>query len=131
MITDPIADLLTQIRNAILIERPYVDIPTSKLKVAVVAALQREGFIWDYEILESSPCNTLRVNLKYGPNGERVMQHISRVSKPGRRVFQSVDELKPVLQGLGIKVLSTNRGVLSDREAKKQNVGGEVLCQIW
>ncbi len=131
MMTDPIADLLTQIRNALLIERPFVDIPTSKVKVAVASALQREGFIWDFEILETAPRNKLRINLKYGPNGERVVQHISRVSKPGRRIFQGVDELKPVLQGMGIKVLSTNRGVLSDREAKKQNVGGEVLCQVW
>ena len=131
MMTDPIADLLTQIRNALLIERPFVDIPTSKLKVAVASALQREGFIWDIEILDAEPRKKLRINLKYGPNGERVVQHISRVSKPGRRIFQQVGELKPVLQGMGIKVLSTNRGVLSDREAKKQNVGGEVLCQVW
>lgn len=131
MMTDPIADLLTQIRNALLIERPFVDIPSSKLKVSIAGALQREGFIWDYEVLEDAPFKVLRVNLKYGPNGERVIQHLSRVSKPGRRIFNSVDQLKPVLQGMGIKVLSTNRGVLSDREAKKENVGGEVLCEVW
>ncbi|MDA1213224.1 MAG: 30S ribosomal protein S8 [Planctomycetota bacterium] len=131
MMTDPIADLLTQIRNALLIERPFVDLPSSKLKVSIADALQREGFIWDFEVLEHEPYKILRINLKYGPNGERVVQHISRVSKPGRRIYQSVDQFKPVLQGMGIKVLSTSRGVLSDREAKKQNVGGEVLCEVW
>lgn len=131
MMTDPIADMLTRIRNAIRIERPIVDMPTSKLKVALAEALQREGYIWDFEIVENAPQNILRINLKYGPNGERVIQHIERISKPGRRVYQGVDDMKDVLQGMGISILSTTRGVLSNREAKKQGVGGEVLCSLY
>jgi small subunit ribosomal protein S8 len=131
MMTDPIADMLTRIRNAIVVERPYVDIPCSKLKIAVADVLQREGYIWEREIIEAKPVQILRVVLKYGPNGERVIQHISRNSKPGRRAYCPVDQLPRVLQGLGITVLSTNKGVLSNREAKAQGVGGEVLCTVW
>lgn len=131
MMTDPIADMLTRIRNAITIERPYVDIPSSKLKIALANVLQREGYIWEHEIIDSKPAATLRVVLKYGPNGERVIQHISRDSKPGRRAYCTVDNLPVVLQGLGIKVLSTNKGLLSNREAKAQGVGGEVLCTVY
>lgn len=131
MMTDPIADMLTRIRNAIVVERPYVDIPSSKLKIAVADVLQREGYIWEREIIEGKPAPILRVVLKYGPNGERVIQHISRNSKPGRRSYCPVDKLPRVLQGLGITVLSTNKGVLSNREAKAQGVGGEVLCTVW
>ena len=131
MMTDPIADLLTRIRNAVHIERPFVDVPLSKMKQAIADALQREGFIWDYEVVESEPVSILRINLKYGPNGERVIQKIERVSKPGRRVYQGTRDMPEILQGLGISVLSTNKGVLSNREARKQGVGGEVLCKIW
>jgi len=131
MMTDPIADLLTRIRNALQIERPSVDIPASKMKVGLVGALQREGYIWDFEIIEQSPQNVLRVNLKYGPNGERVIQKIDRVSKPGCRVYSSADEIPDVLQGLGVSILSTNKGILSNREARKEHVGGEVMCTIW
>lgn len=131
MMTDPIADMLTRIRNAIVTERPYVDMPLSKLKVAVADVLQREGYIWEREIIDAKPSPILRVVLKYGPNGERVIQHISRNSKPGRRSYCPVDKLPRVLQGLGITVLSTNKGVLSNREAKAQGVGGEVLCTVW
>jgi small subunit ribosomal protein S8 len=131
MMTDPIADMLTRIRNAIAIERPYVDVPTSKLKVAIADALKREGYIWDYEVVENTPRSLLRVNLKYGPNGELVIQHIERTSKPGRRVYRKASDMADVLQGLGVCILSTPKGVLSNREAKKENVGGEVLCTIW
>lgn len=131
MMTDPIADMLTRIRNAISIERPYVDMPASKIKIGIAEALQREGYVWDFEIIEQQPQDVLRINLKYGPNGERVVQTIDRVSKPGRRVFASVREMPEVLQGLGISVLSTNQGVLSNREARAKGVGGEVLCKIW
>ncbi len=102
MMTDPIADMLTRIRNALAIERPFVDIPSSNVKVGIAEALQREGYIWDFEVIEQSPQNVLRVNLKYGPNGERVIQHIQRVSKPGRRQYQSIRETQDVLGGLGI-----------------------------
>ncbi len=131
MMTDPIADMLTRIRNAILVERPYVDVPATKLKIGIADVLQREGYIWDYEIIEQKPQNILRINLKYGLNGERVIQHIKRISKPGRRVYAGVNELPNVLDGLGIAILSTNQGVLSNREAKQKNVGGEVICEVW
>ena len=131
--TDPIADLLTRILNGIHVERPYVDMPKSNMKVRVVQALEREGFVWDHEIIEEagSPGPVLRVNLKYGPNGEHVIQHIERISKPGCRVYVGVDGMKEVRQGLGISVLSTSNGVLSNREAHKQGVGVELLCQVW
>ena len=128
MMTDPIADMLTRIRNALRIERPSVDIPCSKIKKAIAEALQREGYIWDFEIIEAEPQNILRVNLKYGPNGEQVVQYIQRTSKPGRRVYCRADELGQVRQGLGV---STSKGVLSNREARKQGIGGEVICTIW
>ena len=131
MMTDPIADMLTRIRNALRIERPFVDIPASKLKVGLAEALQREGYIWDFDVIEQEPQNVLRVNLKYGPNGECVIEHIQRVSKPGRRHYVSVSEMTDVLNGLGVSILSTNQGVLSNREAKEKHVGGEVLCNVW
>lgn len=131
MMTDPIADLLTRIRNAVRIERPFVDVPTSKVKVAIVEALKREGYIWDHEIIEEAPQNILRISLKYGPNGEKVIQHIERVSKPGRRQFCQHTELPEVLQGLGVCILSTNQGVISNREAKAKGIGGEVICKVW
>lgn len=131
MLTDPVADMLTRMRNALMVEKPAVDIPLSKLKKAIAEVLQREGFIWDSEVIEGEPASTLRVNLKYGPNGERVIQTIDRVSKPGRRQYSSVTDLKPIRNGMGIYVLSTSQGVLSDREAREKNVGGEVLCRIY
>lgn len=131
MMTDPIADLLTRIRNAVRIERPFVEIPASKVKVAIAETLKREGYIWDHEIVENPPQNLLRINLKYGPNGEKVIQHIQRVSKPGRRSYCQHTDIPEVLQGLGICVLSTNQGVLSNREAKAKGVGGEVLCELY
>ena len=133
MMTDPVADMLTRIRNAIQIERPFVDVPYSNLKKSIAQALQREGYIWDYEIVEVEDCpqNTLRINLKYGPNGERVIQHIKRLSKPGCRVYTKIGELADVLDGLGVHILSTSKGILSNREARQQNVGGEVICEIW
>lgn len=131
MMTDPIADMLTRIRNAVRVERPHVFLPTSKVKRGLAQVLKREGYIWDWVEEEAMPASQLRIDLKYGPNGERVIRHIRRVSKPGRRVYSGATRLRPVLQGLGISVLSTSQGVMSDREARKQNVGGEVLCEIW
>ena len=120
-----------RIRNALMVERPFVDIPASKVKVGIAEALQREGFIWDFELVDGEPRKTLRINLKFGPNGERVIQKIRRVSTPGRRVYTSVSNAPQVLQGLGVCILSTNQGVLSSREAKAKNVGGEVLCEVY
>lgn len=131
MMTDPVADMLTRIRNALLIERPFVDIPMSYLKRGIAEALQREGYIWDFEVVEQAPQNVLRINLKYGPNGERVIQSVRRISKPGRRVFTRIRDAADVRQGLGVTILSTNRGILSNREARTQKVGGEVLCEVW
>ena len=131
MMTDPVADMLTRIRNALLIERPYVDIPMSNLKRGIAEALQREGYIWDFEVIEQAPQNVLRVNLKYGPNGERVIQNIKRVSSPGRRVFTRIRDTTDIRQGLGVTILSTSRGVISNREARTQHIGGEVLCEVW
>jgi len=131
MMTDPVADMLTRLRNAVRVERPHVDIPLSKLKRGVADALKREGYIWDWEEIPAKPAGNLRVHLKYGPNGERVIRHIKRVSRPGRRVYSGSTELKPILGGLGISILSTSRGVISDREARQRKLGGEVLCEIW
>lgn len=132
MMTDPIADMLTRIRNAVRVERPFVDIPTSRVKRGVADVLKREGFIWDWkeEAEEDKPVSTLRLELKYGPNGERVIQSIKRVSKPGRRLYSRSKELKPVLGGLGIRIISSSHGVISDREARQKNVGGEILCEV-
>ncbi len=131
MMTDPIADMLTRIRNAIRVERPHVDVPLSKVKRGVAEVLKREGYIWDWEIVEAKPASHLRVYLKYGPNGERVIRRIRRISKPGRRVYAKAANLRPVLGGLGISIISTSRGVVSDREARQRRLGGEVLCEVW
>lgn len=130
MITDPIADMLTRIRNAVAIERPIVDMPASNEKIGVAEVLQREGFIWDFEVHGEQPHRVLRINLKYGPNGERVIQTIKRVSKPGCRVYCKSKDLKEVLQGLGISILSTSKGHKSNRECKAEGIGGEVLCSV-
>ncbi len=130
MMTDPIADMLTRIRNAVRVERPYVEMPLSRVRRGVAEVLKREGYIWDVTEIEGEPAKLLRIELKYGPNGEHVIQTIKRVSKPGRRVYAKSVELRPVLNGLGISILSTSRGVVSDREARQQNLGGEVLCEV-
>jgi len=133
MMTDPIADMLTRIRNAVRIERPVVNMPLSKVKRGVAEVLKREGYIWDWREEEANdmPGRQLCIDLKYGPNGERVIQHIKRVSKPGRRVYSGARTLRPILNGLGISIISTSRGVVSDREARQKNLGGEVLCELW
>ncbi|MEX0825046.1 MAG: 30S ribosomal protein S8 [Pirellulaceae bacterium] len=130
MMTDPIADMLTRIRNAVRVEKPFVDIPMSRVKQGVADVLKREGFIWDWAEVEAEPQPQLRIELKYGPNGERVITSIKRVSKPGRRRYSRSRELRPVLGGLGIQIISSSRGVISDREARQQNLGGEVLAEI-
>jgi small subunit ribosomal protein S8 len=133
MMTDPIADLLTRIRNALRVRREVVEVPTSRLKREMVRVLKEEGYIWDYEEQqpEGAPRPRLRIYLKYDLHGEPVIRSIQRISKPGRRVYAKVEDLKPVLEGLGIRILSTNKGVLSDRQARKWRVGGEVLCEAW
>jgi small subunit ribosomal protein S8 len=130
MLTDPIADMLTRIRNAVRVERPYVDVPMSRVKLGVAEVLKREGFVWDVKEVEAESHKAIRIELKYGPNGERVIQEIRRVSKPGRRIYAKSADLRPVLNGLGISIISTSHGVISDREARRQNLGGEVLCEV-
>ncbi len=131
--TDPIADMLTRIRNANCIKRKQVDIPMSNLKLAIADALKRSGYIVDFRVLEGErPVDrTLRVELKYGPDGENVINEIRRFSSPGRRVYRGVKELPKVLNGLGVCILSTSNGILSDAEARAKNVGGEVLATVW
>ena len=130
MMTDPIADMLTRIRNAVRVERAFVEIPASRVKRGIADVLKREGFIWDWEEVEESPANLLRLELKYGSNGERVIQTIRRMSKPGRRLYAHCKDLKPVLGGMGITIISTSKGVISDREARREKVGGEILCEV-
>ena len=133
MMTDPIADMLTCIRNAVRIERPRVEMPLSKVKCGLAEVLKREGYIWDWreENEDGAPSKQLSIELKYGPNGERVIRHIRRISKPGLRVYKGATDLRPVLNGLGISIISTSRGVISDREARQRKLGGEVLCELW
>ena len=131
MMTDPIADMITRIRNAVRVERPEVTIPASKVKRGVADVLKREGYIWKWEEVDAKPAPELRIILKYGPNGEQVIRHLQRVSKPGRRVYSKSSKLRPILNGLGISILSTSRGVISDREARQRRLGGEVLCEVW
>jgi small subunit ribosomal protein S8 len=133
MLTDPLADMMTRIRNAVRVERPHVDMPLSKVKRGVAEVLKREGYVWDWKEVEveGEPAPLLRLELKYGPNGERVIQRIKRISKPGRRIYSKAKEMRPVLQGMGIRIISTSGGVLSDREARQKNLGGEVLCEVY
>lgn len=131
MMTDPIADMLTRIRNAVRVERATVEVPSSKVKRGLAEVLKREGFIWDWREVEAAPVPHLQLDLKYGPNGERLIRHIRRVSSPGRRVYSRSVRLRPVLGGLGICILSTSSGVVSDREARQRKLGGEVLCELW
>lgn len=131
MMTDPIADMLTRIRNAVRIERPIVDMPSSNMNRGIAQVLKDEGYIWDFEEVETIPARTLRLHLKYGPNGERLITKIDRVSKPGRRFYRGYKQLKPILAGMGIQILSTPKGVISDRRARAEKVGGEVLAEIY
>jgi small subunit ribosomal protein S8 len=131
MRSDPIADLLTRIRNASRAEHEKVDIPASKLKVRVAEVLKDEGFIKNFRVLEDTKQGTLRVYLKYGPGNEKVISGLVRVSTPGRRVYVTYDKIPSILGGMGVAVVSTSRGVLTDRDARKEHVGGEVLAYVW
>ena len=132
--TDPIADMLTRIRNATLAHHPRVDVPASTLKMEIARILEREGYILAYRVVEpkdGAPQKTIRLTLKYGPRGERVITGIERVSRPGRRVYFGSEAVPTVLAGLGTSILTTSRGVMTGRDAKKEGVGGEVLCNVW
>ena len=128
--SDPISDFLTRIRNALAVRRDEVDVPRSRLKKGIAEVLKREGFIADYLDVEAGPRSLLRLHLKYGPEGQSTIRRIQRVSRPGRRIYSGPGDLKTPSGGLGIYVLSTDRGVISDREARSLNAGGEVLCEV-
>jgi len=130
-ITDPIADMLTRIRNANSVGKNTVDIPASNIKVNLGEVLKEEGFINDIKMVEKKPQNMIRIYLKYGDNDQKVITGLKRISKPGLRVYVGKEEIPRVLGGLGIAVLSTSHGVLTDKKARKAGVGGEVLCYIW
>ena len=130
--TDPIADMLTRIRNALTAKHETVEIPASKIKVAIADILVKEGYVKSYEIVEGEVQNTILITLKYAPNkNQKVLTGLKRVSTPGLRVYASVDNLPKVLNGMGIAILSTSKGILTDKEAKAQHIGGEVLAYIW
>ncbi len=130
-ITDPIADLLTRIRNASTSRHETVDVPASKMKKAIVEILNEEGYIKGYQEIEDGKQGVLRINLKYGPNHERVISGLKRVSKPGLRFYAGADELPKVLKGLGIAIVSTSKGIMTDKKARELHVGGEVLAFVW
>ncbi len=131
MMTDPISDLITRIRNANRANHEKVDIPSSRLKQEVVRLIKEEGFIRNYKVLEDKRQGMIRVFLKYGPNRERVINNLERISKPGRRIYTTAEGIPRVLGGLGVAILSTSHGVMTDRQARRARVGGEVLCYIW
>lgn len=131
MITDPIADMLTRIRNALVAKHDSVEVPLSKMKKAIADILTEEGFINGYEVVEGEVQSVMKVNLKYGPNNEKVISGIKRISKPGLRVYANSEKLPVVLNGLGIAIISTSKGIMTDKKARAAHVGGEVLAYIW
>ena len=130
-ITDPIADMLTRIRNANSAKHDTVDIPASNMKKAIAQILVDEGYIKNYKIIEDGKQGVIRVTLKYGEGKRQVITGLRRVSKPGLRIYSNVEEMPKVMKGLGVAIVSTSKGIMTDREARKQNVGGEVLAFIW
>lgn len=131
VMTDPIADMLTRIRNANMVRHEKMELPASNIKREIAEILKREGFIRDVEYIEDAKQGTLRLFLKYGAGNERVITGLKRISKPGLRVYAKADEVPKVLGGLGIAVLSTSKGLMTDKEARQQQVGGEVIAYIW
>lgn len=129
-ISDPIADMLTRIRNSLKAEHVKVDIPSSKMKIGITKILKDEGFIKNFKIIDSNKQKILRIYLKYFNDNESSIQSLKRISKPGRKVYIKADELKPVLNNIGIWILSTSKGLITNKAAKKLNIGGEVLCEI-
>ncbi len=131
VMTDPIADYLTRIRNANMVRHESLDVPASKIKKDISEILKREGFIRDYEVTEDGKQGMIRIFLKYGQNRQRVISGLKRISKPGLRSYVKADDVPKVLNGLGIAILSTSEGVITDKEARAKNVGGEVLAYVW
>jgi small subunit ribosomal protein S8 len=131
MMTDPIADMLTRLRNALLAGHQQVEVPASRVKIRIAKILQSEGFIKGFHVANDGKHGVIRIRLAYGPNKERVISGLQRVSKPGRRIYVTKDRIPWVRGGLGIAILSTSRGIITDKEARRLGVGGEVLCYIW
>jgi small subunit ribosomal protein S8 len=129
--TDPIADLLSRIRNAHLAKHDRLDVPVSKLKVEICKILKEEGFIKNFRMIDGTPVGSLRIFLRYSPEGAPAINHVERVSKPGRRVYKASADIKPVRNGLGLGIISTSQGLLSDDQARQRKVGGELLCELW
>lgn len=131
MMTDPIADMLTRIRNGNNVKHESVDIPASNMKKEIAQILLDEGFIKGFDVIEDGKQGIIRIELKYGNHGEKVIGGIKRISKPGLRVYVKSDEIPRVLGGLGIAILSTSKGIMTDKNARKEGTGGEVLCYVW
>ena len=131
MMTDPIADMLTRIRNGNSAKHESVDVPASKMKKEIAEILLKEGFIKSYDVIDDGVQGTIKVDLKYGRNDERIISGLKRISKPGLRVYANGTEIPRVLGGLGIAIISTSKGVLTDKEARNQGIGGEVICYVW
>jgi small subunit ribosomal protein S8 len=129
--TDPIADLLTRIRNAHRAKHDRLDVPASNLKLEVCRILKEEGYIKNVELVDGEPRSVIRVFLAYNKEGKPGIERMQRVSTPGRRVYRGADDIKPVLNGLGVGIVSTSQGLMTDRQARQRRVGGEVLCEIW
>ena len=129
--SDPLADMLTRIRNAVMVKYDSIDIPKSNTKVELARVLKEEGYIRDYSISEEGVQGTLTIDLKYGPNGESVITGIKRISKPGLRKYSKANDIPKVLNGLGVAVVSTSKGIVTDKTARSQNTGGEILCEVW
>ncbi|MBU1547918.1 MAG: 30S ribosomal protein S8 [Proteobacteria bacterium] len=129
--TDPLADMLTRIRNAGMVKFETVEMPLSKVKTGVAAILKKEGFINDYQVFDTDTQGVLRIEMKYDQNNERIITNLKRVSKPGRRIYVKHDQIPKVMSGLGIAIISTSKGIFTDKEARAMKIGGELLCEVW
>nr|WP_307632931.1 30S ribosomal protein S8 [Thiovibrio frasassiensis] len=129
--TDPLADMLTRIRNAGMVKFETVEMPLSKVKTGVAAILKKEGFINDYQVLDTDTQGVLRIEMRYDQNNDRIITNLKRVSKPGRRVYVKHDQIPKVMSGLGIAIISTSKGIFTDKEARAMKIGGELLCEVW
>lgn len=129
--SDPLADMLTRIRNGVMAHYDSIEVPMSKIKVGVAKVLKQEGYITDYHIIDKGVQGVLKIDLKYGPKNEKIITGIRRVSKPGLRQYRKTDHIPKVMTGLGIAILTTSRGIITDREARSMNIGGELLCEVW
>ena len=129
--TDPIADMLTRIRNGIMVERETVNMPSSRIKIGIAEVLNKEGFIKEFKEISDEKQGILRVYLKYGPLNQKIISHIKRESTPGRRLYKGVEDIGRVLNGIGISIFSTSKGILSNKECRAHNIGGEHICTVW